>query len=104
VVAFGTSAPELAVNLTAALRGSTAISFGNVIGSNLFNLAVVLGATAALRPIPVPAGGVADLTMLCALSVLFWWVCATQERRIIRAEGALLLTVYVVYLIARALL
>jgi cation:H+ antiporter len=103
-MAFGTSAPELAMNLTTTLRGSTDISFGNAIGSNLFNLAVVLGATAALRPIPVPAGGVADLTMLCALSMLLWWVCATQERRIIRAEGALLLTVYLIYVSARALL
>jgi len=104
VVAIGTSLPELAASLVAAWRGQAEIALGNVIGSNLFNLSVVLGATAALRPIPVPAGGVVDLTMLCALSMLLWWVCATHERRIIRAEGAVLLTAYLIYVSARALL
>jgi cation:H+ antiporter len=75
-----------------------------VIGSNIFNLLLVLGATATLRPIPVPAGGVADLAVLSLLSVALWVVCATQKRRIIRAEGALLLTIYLVYLSGRALL
>jgi cation:H+ antiporter len=75
-----------------------------VIGSNIFNLLLVMGATATLRPIPVPAGGVADLAVLSLLSVALWVVCATRQRRIIRDEGALLLTIYVVYLSGRALL
>lgn len=104
LVAIGTSLPELAASLVAAWRGQTGIAIGNVIGSNLFNLLLVLGATATIRPIPVPAGGVADLTVLTLLSVLFWGVCATRERRIIRAEGALLLTMYVIYLCGRVLL
>jgi cation:H+ antiporter len=102
VVAVGTSLPELASSLVAAWRGQAEIALGNVIGSNLFNLAVVLGATAMIRPTPVPAGGVADLTVLCALSLLLWWVCASQDRRIIRVEGALLLTAYLVYVSVRA--
>ncbi len=104
LVAIGTSLPELAASLVAAWRGQTEIAIGNVIGSNLFNLLLVLGTTATLRPIPVPVGGFADLTVLTALSVLLWVICATRERSIIRAEGALLLTVYVVYLLARTLL
>jgi cation:H+ antiporter len=103
LVAIGTSLPELAASLVAAWRGQTGIAIGNVIGSNLFNLLLVLGVTATLRPIPVPVGGIADLTVLSALSVLFWALCATRERRIIRAEGALLLTVYVLYLCGRTL-
>ncbi len=51
VVAFGTSAPELAVNGLAAVRGNAAIAFGNVIGSNIANLALVVGSAAALRPL-----------------------------------------------------
>ena len=104
LVAIGTSLPELAASLVAAWRGHAEIAIGNVIGSNLFNLLLVLGATAALRPISVPEGGVADLAVLFLLSVLLWGVCATRERRIIRVEGAFLLTVYVAYLSFRALL
>ena len=104
LIAVGTSLPELAAALIAAWRGEAGIAIGSVIGSNLFNLLLVLGATAAIRPIPVPAGGVADLAVLCALSAVLWGVCVTQERRIIRAEGAALLTVYVFYVGARVLL
>ena len=56
IVAFGTSAPELAVSLTAALRGSNDIAIGNVVGSNIFNTLVVLGASAAITPIAVKRG------------------------------------------------
>ncbi len=58
IVAFGTSAPELAVSVTAALRGANEIAVGNVIGSNLFNLLVVAGGSAVLCPL------VADRTLL----------------------------------------
>jgi len=54
VVAFGTSSPELAVSVAAAFRGNGDITFGNVAGSNLFNIAVVLGAAALTRPVEVP--------------------------------------------------
>lgn len=56
IVAFGTSAPELAVSLTAALKGSNDIAIGNVVGSNIFNTLVVLGASAAITPIVVEKG------------------------------------------------
>lgn len=56
IVAFGTSAPELAVSLSAALKGSNDIAVGNVVGSNIFNTLVVLGASAAIMPISVEAG------------------------------------------------
>jgi cation:H+ antiporter len=104
VVAIGTSLPELAASLVAAWRGQTGIAIGNVIGSCLFNLLLVLGTTATIQPIPVPAGGVSDLTVLSLISVLLWLVCATRERRIIRAEGSFLLMMYLLYLCGRALL
>ncbi len=56
IVAFGTSAPELAVSLSAALKGSNDIAIGNVVGSNIFNTLVVLGASAAITPIAVEKG------------------------------------------------
>jgi cation:H+ antiporter len=103
LIAIGTSLPELAASLIAAWRGQAAIAIGNVIGSNIFNLLLVLGATAAVRPVPIPAGGVLDLVALCVLSVLLWGVCVNQGRRIIRVEGALLLTIYLTYLSQRLL-
>lgn len=56
IVAAGTSAPELLVSLTAALRGSPGIAMGNVVGSNIANLGLILGACALLAPIPVARG------------------------------------------------
>ena len=56
IVAFGTSAPELAVSITAAMKGSNDIAIGNVVGSNIFNQLVVLGASAAITPIVVEKG------------------------------------------------
>ena len=56
IVAFGTSAPELAVSITAAMKGSNDIAIGNVVGSNIFNTLVVLGASAAITPIAVDKG------------------------------------------------
>ena len=53
IVAFGTSAPELAVSMTAAIKGSNDIAIGNVVGSNIFNLLVVLGCSAAILPLVV---------------------------------------------------
>jgi cation:H+ antiporter len=53
IVAFGTSAPELAVNVSAALQGRGGISFGNVVGSNLANIGMIVACTALLRPIPI---------------------------------------------------
>ena len=56
IVAFGTSAPELAVSISAAFKGSNDIAIGNVVGSNIFNTLVVLGASAAITPIAVEKG------------------------------------------------
>ena len=103
VIAIGTSLPELAASLVAAWRGHAGMAIGNVIGSNLFNLLLVLGVTATIRPIPIPEFGLVDLTVLSALSVLLWVVCASPGRRIIRVEGALLLATYLAYLSFRAL-
>jgi cation:H+ antiporter len=104
LIAVGTSLPELAASLVAAWRGQAEIAIGNVIGSNIFNLLLVLGATAAVQPVPIPAGGVFDLAALCVLSLLLWGVCVNQGRQIIRVEGALLLTIYLTYLSQRVLL
>lgn len=106
IVAMGTSLPELATSLTAAIKGNSGIAIGNVIGSNIFNIFLVLGCSATIRPLPFGAITEVDLLVLFASCVLFWvfgWFFG--NRTINRAEGGLLLAgyaAYMVYLIANA--
>ena len=98
VVAVGTSLPELVTGVVAALRRQTDIALGNVVGSNLYNILGILGATAAIRPIDVPeriAGF--DIWVSVAATVLLLVVAVTGQR-VVRAEGAVLLAAYAAYI------
>ena len=98
LVAVGTSLPELATSLVAARRGQTELAYGNVVGSNIYNLLAILGITALASPLPVPAGLLAfDLpVMLAATAALILF--ALTGWRIGRREGATLLAGYLLYL------
>ncbi len=102
VVAVGTSLPELAVGLMATLRGHIELAIGNVVGSNIFNLLLVLAVTVCIRPLEVPARGMIDLGFVAVLSIALLVVSLTNYRRILRAEAGLLLVGYVAYLTWRA--
>ena len=102
VIAVGTSLPELVASLIATVRGEVDLAIGNVIGSNIFNLLLVAGLTATVRPIAVPDGGHADLGAMAVLSVLLVLVSMSHSRRIIRLEAGGLFLVYAVYLVARS--
>jgi len=98
IVAAGTSLPELATSVVAAVKGRPGLALGNVIGSNIFNVLMVLGLSATIRPLPFCGIGNFDLGTLLVASVLFWlfgWLF--RERTITRAEGAVLVAVYVGY-------
>jgi cation:H+ antiporter len=98
VVAAGTSAPELATSLVAALRRHTDVAIANIIGSNIFNLLGILGAAAVLSPIPVSAPILrVDMAWMLGTSLLLLPIFL-RFRRITRWEGALLVAVYLVYL------
>jgi len=103
VVAIGTSLPELAAALLAAARGYSALAVGNLVGSTIFNVFLVLGVCATLRPISATAHGyVLDLgamVMISLLAILFM----RGSRRITRFEGAILLAAYVGFLVTSAL-
>ncbi len=103
VVAAGTSLPELATSLAALRRGQTEIAIGNVVGSNIFNLLLVLGVTATVRPIPVPAGGNTDLLLVAALSVALFPFASLGQRNLKRPEGVALLIAYVGYVVWRGM-
>lgn len=103
VVAVGTSLPELATSVVAALRRQGAVAFGNVIGSNIFNLLGILGVTALVRTVPVPPEILTrDIwVMLGATGLLV--VMAISGWRITRTEAAVLMGLYAVYIGAMAL-
>ncbi len=94
IVAVGTSLPELATSLLAARKGQGDLAVGNVVGSNIFNLLFVLGATAGISPVVVPEGGLVDLALMVLLSVLLLPLALTDGRRITRGEGSVLLLAY----------
>lgn len=98
VVAFGTSVPELAASVVAALRGHSDLAIGNVVGSNIFNILLVLGAAAAIDPISVNILELStELTFLSALS-LGAFIMLSRKRTVTRFEGILLTGSYVAFL------
>ncbi|GIX33221.1 MAG: sodium:calcium antiporter [Lysobacterales bacterium] len=96
VVAFGTSAPELVVSLKAALDGAGDIAVGNVIGSNIFNIAVILGLAALICPIPVHEQ-VVRLDAPIAFAVALLLLPLLGDGVITRSEGVLLLLGLIAY-------
>ena len=98
IVAGGTSLPELATSVTAALKKNSGIAIGNVIGSNLFNIFFVLGCSATISPLPMGGINNIDMLVLIGSALLFWMVgWFFKKRTITRVEGALLVVCYVAY-------
>jgi cation:H+ antiporter len=97
VVALGTSAPELLVSMQAALSGSPGLAVGNIVGSNIANILLVLGLPAVIYPITLQGGGVRlPALFLLAVSALFVWLA--QDGVLSGPEGALFLGLLAVYL------
>ncbi len=98
VVAFGTSAPEFVVCVTAAWRSNTAIVAGNVVGSNILNVLLVLGATAVVYPLKAQAAFVRREIPVMVASALLLWLFA-RDGKVDRLDGALLLCMLAGYLV-----
>ena len=101
IVAVGTSLPELVTSVVAAKRGETGLAVGNAIGSNLFNLLLILGLSSVIRPISVNVASVYDLALLIVVSVLAF-VFALSKKTISRREGVAMLCVYLAYVVFAA--
>ena len=98
IVAMGTSAPELAVSVSSAIKGSNALAVSNVIGSNLFNLLIVLGVCSAIKPTNVAEAVIKrDYPISLAAAVLF--VVFIFDGKISRIEGGILLVCLIAYII-----
>ncbi|WP_207590589.1 calcium/sodium antiporter [Halomontanus rarus] len=94
VLALGTSLPELAASVVGAIRGETAFSVGNVVGSNIYNILAVLGIVAVIVPISVEASTLRfELPMLVAFTVLLVAMMA-YGRKLTRFDGAILVSCY----------
>ena len=97
VVAVGTSLPELAASIVAAVRRQTDIAVGNIIGSNIFNLLGILGTAALIGPLEAPGIRLLDIAAMAVLAFavipMIW-----TGRRVIRTEGVVLLALYASYL------
>ncbi len=98
IVAIGTSLPELVTSIVAARKGESDIALGNVIGSNIFNIVFILGASAAIAPMTVNVISVYDTLVLLAVSVLCM-IFANTKRRFSRIEGGVLLAIYAAYFV-----
>lgn len=100
IVSIGTSLPELATSVIAARKKNADIAIGNVVGSNIFNTFLILGASATITPLAAPTGSMLDLIVnLVAAALLFLFIFTGKGRKISRWEGAIFIAVYVVYLI-----
>lgn len=96
VVAFGTSAPELVVSVTGTLEGRGDMAVGNVVGSNIFNLAVILGLTALISPVRIKLGLIKlDVPLMIAASLLAAWL--GWRGHLARPGGAVLLVLLAAY-------
>jgi cation:H+ antiporter len=95
--AFGSSLPELTASIIAAKHGQPEMAAGNLIGSNIFNLLLILGATATLRPLAQNAITSIDLGVMIGVTALALLLMLTRQQ-LDRSEGALLVGVYVVYM------
>lgn len=106
IVAVGTSTPELVVSVLSALAGKSDVAIGNVVGSNIFNVFLILGICALIRPLPLTAGnirrdipfGVATSLLLLFLAMDSWYSAGAVDR-IGRLDGVLMLVIYVLLML-----
>jgi cation:H+ antiporter len=99
ILSIGTSLPELSTSIIAAVKKNADISIGNIIGSNLFNTFLILGASATIQPINLEKGASLDLWVnVLATILLFLFVFTRKGRMIDRLEGAVMVLIYGGYL------
>lgn len=98
IVAGGTSLPELATSVVASRKGNSGIAIGNVLGSNVFNILMILGITGLITPMSIHGITQVDLTML-VVSMILLWLFSFTKYKIERWEGAILSILFIGYII-----
>ena len=102
IVAVGTSLPELATCVMAVRRGHTDLAMGNIVGSNIWNILLVLPVTVLASPFDIPEDGLIDLGVMAVLSA-YTLPLALRDKRITKWEGATLLCAYSAYIAWRTI-
>jgi len=97
IVALGTSLPELVTSVVAARKNELDMAIGNVVGSNVFNILLILGTAAAISPMNFLKVNAIDACILLGFSLIVWLMCA-KKKSIARAQGVIMLLLYVGYL------
>lgn len=98
VVSLATTMPELFTSLIAVHRGQSDLALGNIIGSNIFNLLLILGTVALMATVPLPAGGMSILLVLLGFTLLLFPISITFDWTITRPEGLTLLVLYLAFM------
>ena len=99
LMAVGTSLPELATCVVAAMKGKNQLALGNVIGSNIFNIALIIGVCAFISPFEIESISTVDMVMVIVSIVMLWVAAFTFKRcKLDRVEGAIFLLAYVGYI------
>jgi cation:H+ antiporter len=98
IVAVGTSLPELAASAVAAYKKQTDIAIGNVVGSNIFNIFLILGISSQIKPLPFTGGSNIDVMVACLASIVLFVLLFVGKKHIIQKwQGLLMILIYVVY-------
>jgi len=98
IVALGTSLPELVTSIVAARKDEVDMALGNVIGSNIFNILLILGVAAVISPITFLTENIIDIVILIVMSLVVW-IFAWTSKEINRKEGIMMLLMYAVYMV-----
>lgn len=96
IVSIGTSLPELVTSVVAARKNEVDMAVGNAVGSNIFNILMVLGISSAISPVALIRENIIDIVLLMAFSVMVW-IFAGTRKKIERKEGIIMVVVYLVY-------
>lgn len=97
-MALGTSLPELVTSIVAARKDEVDMALGNVIGSNIFNILLILGVAAAISPITFLMENIIDIVILIVMSLVVW-IFAWTSKEINRKEGIMMLLMYAAYMV-----
>lgn len=98
ICSVGTSLPEFVTSIVAAKKNELDMAVGNVVGSNVFNILMVLGIAATVSPIAFLTENVIDIVVLLVFSLITWVLCVTQKK-LSKKEGILMLVLYTIYLV-----
>jgi len=100
IVAIGTSLPELAASLMAVIRGNSSVAIGNVVGSNIFNIAAIMGVTAVIVPVEVPVHAInIDMWVMFVATLVLAFI-AVKLKLITRITGFLMMIAYSTYIVS----